>query len=285
MLNLYTPFPRYENIIIVGDTAAEALATLRIWGRALVGGDIPGMEVLHPAEKMLECTHCAMRDRPKILDAAARRLGVDFILLEENGLPDLNPARMKADLEREGFTVKVLDVRGSAVEVLRRAGALMGEEKHAERMAGDWETRMAYLQELQAASPLPPLRILPVLGIRHPVEDQIYGFLATADSDLTRELMEPLGLVNVVGKRCGEVLPGTVETDMAVMAEIIRRERVDVIALCGDAAAAASLALPVLKEVGTVERPVLLPLPWHCRPMMWRLPRSMEVWYGTLKGI
>ena len=34
MLNLYTPFPRYENIIIVGDTAAEALATLRIWGRA-----------------------------------------------------------------------------------------------------------------------------------------------------------------------------------------------------------------------------------------------------------
>lgn len=204
MLNLYTPFPRYENIIIVGDTAAEALATLRIWGRALVGGDIPGMEVLHPAEKMLECTHCAMWDRPKILDAAARRLGVDFILLEENGLPDLNPARMKADLEREGFTVKVLDVRRSAVEVLRRAGALMGEEKHAERMVSDWETRMARLQELRAASPLP---------------------------------------------------------------------------------SAASLALPVLKKVGTVERPVLLPLPWHCRPMMWRLPRSMEVWYGTLKGI
>ena len=32
MLNAFTPFPRYENAIFVGDTATEALAQLRIFG-------------------------------------------------------------------------------------------------------------------------------------------------------------------------------------------------------------------------------------------------------------
>ena len=45
-LNYYTPFPRYENAIVVGDTAAEALAALHIYTRGLIGGDIPSMEVL-----------------------------------------------------------------------------------------------------------------------------------------------------------------------------------------------------------------------------------------------
>lgn len=51
MLNFHTPFPRYENAIFVGDTATEALAALRIYAKALVGGDIPSMELLHPTEK------------------------------------------------------------------------------------------------------------------------------------------------------------------------------------------------------------------------------------------
>ena len=104
-LNYYTPFPRYENAIVVGDTAAEALAALHIYTRGLIGGDIPSMEVWHPTEKFLECTSCAMRDRPQILDAAARRIGVDYILLEDNGHKNLNPGDLKTDLEKEGFKV------------------------------------------------------------------------------------------------------------------------------------------------------------------------------------
>ena len=55
MGNPFIPFPRCENIIIVGDAAAEYLGALRIYGRGLIGGDVPSMELLHPMEKHLEC--------------------------------------------------------------------------------------------------------------------------------------------------------------------------------------------------------------------------------------
>ena len=41
MGNPFIPFPRCENIIIVGDAAAEYLGALRIYGRGLIGGDVP----------------------------------------------------------------------------------------------------------------------------------------------------------------------------------------------------------------------------------------------------
>lgn len=58
MGNPFIPFPRCENIIIVGDAAAEYLGALRIYGRGLIGGDVPSMELLHPMEKHLECVSC-----------------------------------------------------------------------------------------------------------------------------------------------------------------------------------------------------------------------------------
>ena len=42
MGNPFIPFPRCENIIIVGDAAAEYLGALRIYGRGLIGGTIHG---------------------------------------------------------------------------------------------------------------------------------------------------------------------------------------------------------------------------------------------------
>lgn len=146
MLNFHTPFPRYENAIFVGDTATEALAALRIYAKALVGGDIPSMELLHPTEKMIECTRCAMHDRPKILDSAARRIGADYILLEENGLSELNPATMEEPLREAGFTVRVLDVRCGALEAVDRAAAMFGEERQAERVREDYNTRIKNVQ-------------------------------------------------------------------------------------------------------------------------------------------
>ena len=50
MGNPFIPFPRNENIIIVGDRATEILAALRIFGQGLIGGEVPAMEFLHPDE-------------------------------------------------------------------------------------------------------------------------------------------------------------------------------------------------------------------------------------------
>lgn len=57
MGNPFIPFPRNENIIIVGDTASEILGALRIFGKGLIGGEVPSMELRHPNEKHLECIY------------------------------------------------------------------------------------------------------------------------------------------------------------------------------------------------------------------------------------
>lgn len=292
MLNYYTPFPRYENAIFVGDTATEALAALNIHARGLIGGDIPSMEVLHPAAKMLECTSCALRNRPQILDAAARRMNADYILLEENGLPTLNQAVLKTPLEKEGFSVRVLDVRGDAMTVVERAAALYGEDavKHAARVRRDYETRLA---RVDAAPKLPSLPVLVLLGVRHPVEDAVYCFAATRRSDISRDVLERIGCVNVYEVlETKESVPGMVALDADCLAELLRSGDPAVVALCGDAAAAMEYAQSAFRKVRTASsgsvssrEPICLPLPWYCRPMGWRLPRVLEIWLSTLRAV
>ena len=292
MLNYYTPFPRYENAIFVGDTATEALAALNIHARGLIGGDIPSMEVLHPAEKMLECTSCALRNRPQILDAAARRMNADYILLEENGLPTLNPAVLKTPLEEEGFAVRVLDVRGDVMTVVERAAALYGEDaiKHAARVRRDYETRLA---RVDAAPKLPSLPVLVLLGVRHPVEDAVYCFAATRRSDISRDMLERIGCVNVFEAHVTkESVPGMVALDADNLAELLRSADPAVVALCGDAAAAMEYVQSAFRRMrnasadhSSQRAPVCLPLPWYCRPMGWRLPRMLEIWMRSLRAV
>lgn len=292
MLNYYTPFPRYENAIFVGDTATEALAALNIHARGLIGGDIPSMEVLHPAEKMLECTSCALRNRPQILDAAARRMNADYILLEENGLPTLNPAVLKTPLEEEGFAVRVLDVRGDAMTVVERAAALYGEDaiKHAARVRRDYETRLA---RVDAAPKLPSLPVLVLLGVRHPVEDAVYCFAATRRSDISRDMLERIGCVNVFEAHVTkESVPGMVALDADNLAELLRSADPAVVALCGDAAATMEYVQSAFRRMrnasadhSSQRAPVCLPLPWYCRPMGWRLPRMLEIWMRSLRAV
>lgn len=292
MLNYYTPFPRYENAIFVGDTATEALAALNIHARGLIGGDIPSMEVLHPAEKMLECTSCALRNRPQILDAAARRMNADYILLEENGLPTLNPAVLKTPLEEEGFAVRVLDVRGDAMTVVERAAALYGEDaiKHAARVRRDYETRLA---RVDAAPKLPSLPVLVLLGVRHPVEDAVYCFAATRRSDISRDMLERIGCVNVFEAHVTkESVPGMVALDADNLAGLLRSADPAVVALCGDAAAAMEYVQSAFRRMrnasadhSSQRAPVCLPLPWYCRPMGWRLPRMLEIWMRSLRAV
>lgn len=143
MGNPFIPFPRCENIIIVGDAAAEYLGALRIYGRGLIGGDVPSMELLHPMEKHLECVSCFLNDPTQVLMPAVRRMKADFVVLEENGSADFNPAAGREALEKEGISVKILDVRGSTESVLRRAGKLFGEEKQPNALfvneRSDWQ--------------------------------------------------------------------------------------------------------------------------------------------------
>ena len=281
MLNAFTPFPRYENAIFVGDTATEALAQLRIFGRGLIGGDIPSMETLHPAEKMLECTLCAMQSRPQILDSAAKRIKADYVLLEDNGLSELNPVELKEPLEKEGFKVLTLDVKGSPEEVLRRAGALMGEKKQAERIISDIETRLRTLQSLPK---LPSLRVLPILGVRHLVENKGFVFAASADSDLSKNILRPLGLTNVVNDGLKEILPGVIDpASHGGWEALIRYSDANIVALCGDATVANVEYLKVVKAIG-VSIPAV-PLPWYCRSMGCRYARTLEIWDDALRAL
>lgn len=281
MLNPYTPFPRYENAVFVGDTAVEALAQLHIYARGLIGGDIPSMEVLHPTEKLLECTHCAIKRRPQILDAAARRINADYILLEDNGLEDLNPAVMAEPLKKEGFKVITLDVQGTPEEVLVRAAAMFSEKRQAERVLNDMKTRLSRLKELPA---LPKRRVLPVLGIRHPVENSVYAFAAADDSDLAGLVLDPLGLSCALHSKENKVLPGLVDPTLGCgWSSLLSDADPDVIALCGDGAAALAVLLKNLH--GKMPDAPVVPLPWYCRSMGCRIARTLEIWDGAFRAM
>ena len=92
MGNPFIPFPRNENIIIVGDRATEILAALRIFGQGLIGGEVPAMELLHPDEKHLECIACFLNNPHQILAHAVKKLNADYVVLEANGLKGFDPS-------------------------------------------------------------------------------------------------------------------------------------------------------------------------------------------------
>lgn len=119
MGNPFIPFPRNENIIIVGDTATEILGALRIFGKGLIGGEVPSMELRHPNEKHLECISCFLNHPEQILAPAVRKIGADFVLLEANGKAGFDPSTAEGRLVEMGIPVKVLDVNGTPEEVLR----------------------------------------------------------------------------------------------------------------------------------------------------------------------
>ena len=74
----------------------------------------------------------------------------NFVVLEENGSADFNPAAGREVLEKEGISVKILDVRGSTESVLRRAGKLFGEEKQAERIIRERTDLIVYTGDAAA---------------------------------------------------------------------------------------------------------------------------------------
>lgn len=229
MLNQFFPFPRYEKAIFVGDKAAELLSALQIHPVGLIGGEIPSIERYHPYEKLLECTACAMKHKRQILFSAAKKIPADYILLEDNRSTDLNPADMADELREMGLVVQVLDVNGTVEENLRRAGAMFGEEKQAERMIKDRETRFELIKEMKVR---PGLRVLYLMGIRQEITQETFLFALTAESEISALMSEHFGMENVTRGEGGDVImPGVMQVhDLPALL----RSNPDAIACLGD---------------------------------------------------
>lgn len=284
MLNQYTPYPRYENAIFIGDKAVEVLGALKIFSMAIIGGTIPSIETLHPSEKPLECISCAMHNKPAILDTAVKKLNVDYVLLEDNGQDELNPASMKASFEADGVAVKVLDVVGDTATVLRRAGQLMQAERHAERLIDDMATRDEMISKVPVR---PGIRLMSFLGMRQPVHQEGYLFHVTAGGDLHRALVERFGVVNVCPvDAAADVMPGVAEIED--FAAQLREGNPDVIAFTGEASVGmkrlrqAVKADPTLRDIPAIRDQAVFALPYYCDDMAPRLSPIMQIWAEVL---
>ena len=283
MGNPFIPFPRNENIIIVGDTATEILGALRIFGRGLIGGEVPSMELLHPNEKHLECISCFLNHPEQILAPAVRKIRADFVLLEANGKPGSDPSAAQERLVGMDIPVKVLDVKGTPEEVLRRAGAMFGEERQAERVIRERQERLDALSKVE----VPKGRTAVILlAIRSPIRHESYVFRVAAHSELSQLLSEQWNVINLF-----ESSPELDQIEgiqsLGDIAELLMNDP-DVIALTGDAAAGAAevrkavKAHPELQSCRALEEGRMVGLPYYCRPLEWKAPIILESWADAL---
>lgn len=283
MGNPFVPFPRNERIIIAGDTATEILSALRIFGLGLIGGEVPSMELLHPNEKHLECVSCFLNDPKQVLLPAVRRTGAEYVLLEDNGTPDFNPAAAKDALGAMGVKTKILDVKGTPEEVLRRAGAMFGEERQAERVIREMEERRAALQDVHVCQGQTALILL---GIRNPTRHESYVFRVAGHSDLSGLVGDAFGVKNLFDAPAEkDLVPGVQELGSA--AEFLSADP-DFIALTGDAAACSKEIAKALREnpglqnLRAIREGRVCALPYYCRPLAWRAPVLLEAWADAL---
>lgn len=285
MGNPFIPFPRCENIIIVGDAAAEYLGALRIYGRGLIGGDVPSMELLHPMEKHLECVSCFLNDPTQVLMPAVRRMKANFVVLEENGSADFNPAAGREVLEKEGISVKILDVRGSTESVLRRAGKLFGEEKQAERIIRERTKRLAALDDVRKSIRKGQKAAI-FLAIRSPVRHESYVFRISERSALSQLLTNTFAIENInVRPNAEERIPGIQELDD--LSDLFEKNP-DLIVYTGDAAACGQKIAefirkhPQFAECNAVNNGRIYGAPYYCHALDLRRHEILEAWSDVL---
>lgn len=285
MGNPFIPHPRCENIIIVGDSATEYLGALRIYGRGLIGGEVPSMELLHPMEKHLECVACFLNDPSQVLMPAVRRMKADCVVLEENDTPDFNPAVAREVLEKEGVSVKIVDVRGTPEEVLRRAGRLFGEEKQAERVIRERTERLAALEEVVRTIRRGQKAVI-LLAIRSPIRHESYVFRVSERGALSALLTETFGVENLnVRPDAEERIPGI--QDLDDLSDLFAKNP-DLIVCTGDAAACGQQIARFLKAhprfaaVPAVSKGRIYGAPYYCRPLDWKRHEILEAWADVL---
>lgn len=276
-INTFTPFPRYENAVFIGDSAIEALTELRIYGKALIGGELPNMQYFHPAEKLLECTSCVMNDQ-KVLTTAIRRGEIDYILLENNPQSDINPAELAPKLEAEGYAVKILDITEDPVTNLQNAASIFHEEKRGERVVREFLRLEKMLNEQPA---LPVQKILTLMSIRHPIDDRIFLFALSDASEVSRVIYPELSAVNPVKEHLFEtVIPGLVEIkDLAPFLG----QNPDWIAVTGDTLGVQKALYDFVSKhperVPTViQQMKVFSVPYYGKPLAVRRPSILSRW-------
>ena len=283
MGNPFIPFPRNENIIIVGDTATEILGALRIFGKGLIGGEVPSMELRHPNEKHLECISCFLNHPEQILAPAVRKIGADFVLLEANGKAGFDPSTAEGRLVEMGIPVKVLDVNGTPEEVLRRAGELFGEQRQAERVIRERSERLEALSKLEV--PKGQTAVI-LLAIRSPIRHESYVFRVAAHSELSQLLAEQWDVINLFeSSRELDQIEGI--QPLGDISELLMKNP-DVIAIAGDTAAGGAVirkavkAHPELQSYRALREGRIVGVPYYCRPLEWQAPMILERWADAL---
>lgn len=284
MANPFIPFPCCDNLIIVGDSATEYLGALRIFGRALIGGEVPAMELLHPMEKHLECVSCFLNNPTQVLLPAVRRLGHPLVVLEENASADFNPAAAKEKLEAAGVQTAVLDVRGTAEEVLCRAAVLFHEEKQAERVLRERAERLEALAPVIAAIPRGQ-KVLLLLAIRSPIRHESYVFTLSRRSPLSQFLTDIFGTENVNNRRAVEHIPGVQE--LGAWEDLVALNP-ETIVFTGDGAACAQQLArlvrshPKLAACPAIRQARIAGAPYYCAPLEIRRHEILEAWADVL---
>ena len=274
--NVFVPFPRYENAVFVGDSAIEALAELKIFGKALIGGELPNMQYFHPNEKLLECTSCVMQDQ-RVLTTAIRRGEIEYVLLENNPGSDINPALLTPKLEAEGVQVKILTIFQDPTETLLEIGRVFGEETRAGRIVREYRLQQ---EQLKRYSLLSPQSILALLAIRHPLDDRIFLFALSDASELSKDLYPALCAHNPIKEADYKtVIPGLVEIeDLSFLLAF----NPDWIAITGDylgiQRALAQFQIHERIVPDALAKNKVFTVPYYGKPLAVRRPRILKLW-------
>ena len=270
MLNQYVPFPRYENAVFIGDTAVSILSAMRIYAKALIGGELPNMERYYPQEKLLECTACFMNDL-RVLTCAISHGDIDYILLEDNGKEKLNPAHRAEELKALGYEVRVLRV-SDPINSLKEAGDLFNEPQRAQRVIRDYEKSLESLAE-RIQSTVPKKALL-ILTIRNPITFDLYRFALSNQSEMAKTLLTDLN-ISPVAPDGQSFIEGLVEINDPTF---IEKLDFDFIALLGDVEG----GLLFLQQENRSITKQIFSLPYYANPLEVKKPEVTYLWLEAL---
>ncbi len=188
---------------------------------------------------------------------------------------------LREKIESFGVSVKVLDVKGDADEVLRRAGKLYGAERQAERVIRDRKERMERLLELRIPK---GRRVVVLLGIRNPIRHESYVFRVAAHSDLSQLLRGQFEVMNLFESTPEKDLIAGIQ-DLGSVEELFDLDP-DLICLTGDALAGTTALQKTLKAGAKPCRAItegrIAALPYYCDALSWRAPFILEEWSEAL---
>ncbi|MDY0164226.1 hypothetical protein [Desulfobotulus sp.] len=224
---------RMPDVILIGDKLSDVARHLGILGRGMVTSQIPQIERIFPGIPQLECTRCIMGDKRRVLYTAAKRMGVNWIVLEKDG-PDgpgwsgMNPASMEEELRQEGYRVDVVDFTQGLEKAVMDAGRIFEREKEGARLIKGYGEKMAGLAETMPRNL--GLKVAVFLGMVHPETGQHYLVAEGPDTFCCQHLLRPMGCEEVGGSLVSGEGPEVLQSLLA-----LKDVRPDVLVFTGDA--------------------------------------------------